>query len=249
VQCDRARAASIEALRALGYAVSGAYEPVPGRTWIFAAEEATPKGTYRSSVSVECGDGKVTVALRQPPLGRRDRHFAADFRDQWLQILGRAPTGSSAGGESGPKEVMLTSPGASGLTVRMELLGPQEARERLGVDLGAARLKAAAFRVENSGSSAFIIAPRLLALERPGGEAVAPLRWPDASARLAQGGAGEGLYRRIQAELIEDQVLEPGARAAGYALYPEGEFRRASIVLVEKQSGRSVLLEAELPAQ
>ncbi len=251
VECGRARAAAIESLRALDYAVSGIYEPMPGKEWIVAAERTTPKATYRSSVSVQCGNAGVTVALRQLPLAKRDPHFAADFRDQWFQKLGRARAGVEAGAssESRPGEVMLTSPQASGLTVRVRLLRPGEARERFGVDLAAAGLTAVALRIENAGRGSYIVVPRLLGLERRAGEVVAALRWSEASARLAQAGMEQASYGEIRREILEEQVLQPGARAAGHALYPQGEFRRVRITLVEQQSGQSVLLEGELSAQ
>jgi hypothetical protein len=329
--CAGARAAAIEILRDLGYAVVGVYDPMPGRLAIIAAEKQTANRRFQSNLTIRCEEERVEVIASQPTLAFHDPHFEGDFRDAWesrtggrvarpLQSSGpievtrgtepvaspprtsaasslagrgvstehrdaiappaqtahqnapqpiQAPAAAKASEPSErpdtiappPEKPAVATSAASGRpaagattiapspSVRFDLLSAAESRARFGADLGVAGLTAARVGIVNRTTHTYLLSLPLLTLVRPSGDAVAPLTWANASARIAQSPAGQGWksYDDISRELIGDQVLGPGDTVSGVVLYPAGDYSGVQVVLVDRDSARSERFEAAIP--
>lgn len=117
VDCAGARAASIETLRDLGYAVAGIYDPMPGRLTIIAAEKTTPSGAFQANVTIRCEDERAEITAAQPTLARHDPHFEEDFRAAWEERTSGAvrPPLASVGAVEVTRTVssLAGSPGAA----------------------------------------------------------------------------------------------------------------------------------------
>jgi hypothetical protein len=138
---------------------------------------------------------------------------------------------------------------AANPTVHFCLLSAGDARRRFGADLGAAGLLAGRLGIVNRTARAYLVSIPLVTLRRASGESVAPVRWSDASARIAESPAAHGweTYDEMSRELATDQVLEPGTSLSGILLYPAADYASVQVLLIDQQSARRERFEGAVP--
>jgi hypothetical protein len=253
VDCARARSATIDTLRDLGYAVAGVYDPMPGRLTIVAAEKPTTRGQVHASVSISCDGNRADVTPAQPALAKHDPHFEADFHSRLEQRIGRSAEDTAPVASADPQVPKTASDSAAAQplpspSLRFTLLSGQETRDRFGADITAAGLVVGQLSITNRSSRAYVLSAPLLTLRRANDEAAGPLQWADASARLAKSSAGGGrkAYEDVSREIVTDQVIQPDASVSGILLYPAANYTRFHFILLDQQTARNETFEAAL---
>ncbi|HSD09793.1 MAG TPA: hypothetical protein VLF14_02345, partial [Candidatus Binatia bacterium] len=165
------------------------------------------RGSETMTIGVSCeADGVHVTPSGLTPFARNGMRIAFERVTETARVV-RAPMG---------------------MEVSAELITGPESALYFRTGLGAS--SAARFRIANGGSRAMRLVTRNIRLRTSSGASVAAIE-PDDLERRAP-----GLATEIASRLLTSAVLETGARAEGFLIFPEDRYDAALIPLIDVET-------------
>jgi hypothetical protein len=229
--CSQATAIARQALLKLGYTVAAVEAAKPGAPGRVVGERNTgwtPRiaetgSVYTTAIQVTCSDtGATFEALTDEGFTRR-MGLRRDFPPAIAELLTRKVNRPRAKQEPD-----------RGLLISVEPQRGRDAGSEFGTDLPASGVTPVRLKIENRTERTYGFERAQVKLVTQEGRRVDALAVDVLGQRL-----GEPLQAQLAAKLITDGDLTPGATRTGFMYFPAAAYRRATIILLDRESDES----------
>lgn len=236
--CGQATRVARATLVRMGYTVAAAEPASAGRPGKFVGTKTTgwapadpQAGTvYTATIAVTCSDrgADFEAVTDEPWLARMG--FRRDFAKTVAELAERKKT-FRPGIDDTPH---------SGLLVTVEPLRGREAIGEFGVDLLAAGITPVRLRIENRTERAYLFHGSEVRLITESGARTEPLAAERVTPALIPPGD-----RQLAGKLIVDGEIAPGKKHTGFLFFPASAYKRASVVLIDRETDETEGLSIE----
>jgi hypothetical protein len=226
--CTQATTIARQALIKLGYtieSVEAAKPDAPGRVAGIRNTGWTPRiaesGTvYTTVIEVKCSDAGATFEALSDEGFTRRIGLRRDFPPAVAGLLARKVKRPRAKREPD-----------RGLLITVEPQRGRDAGAEFGADLPASGVTPVRLKIENRTERTYGFEREQVKLMTQEGRRVEPLRDKEIENRL-----GTPLQSQLAAKLITDGDLQPGATRSGFVYFPAAAYRRATIIMLDRES-------------
>jgi hypothetical protein len=225
--CAQATGIARRALLKLGYtieAVEAAKSGAPGKVVGIRNTGWTPRivedgDVYRTVITVRCSDsGSTFEGATSEPFGRRlglRRDFAPAIAAVVQQPIRR------------PK---VSDEPEDGLIINVHAQRSRDASSAFGLDLPASGITPVQVKIENRTDRTYGFSRERVKLVTQDGRNAPPLTGQDLSEKAGSSGPA------LEAKLIAEGDLAPGGSRVGYMYFPAAAYRRATIILLDREN-------------
>lgn len=241
VSCEEANRYSLDAMKAMGFALS-AYEPAtPGRDGVLKGSRKLPGASgeqQAATVTIRCRPTGATIDVAED--GRlRAAELERGFYYSFVSLRSMA----AAQGTAAP------APKANDLKIVVEPVPGPESKLDFGLDLAAAGVLPVRVRVGNRTTRRYRLDTDEVRLVRVDRERTAPLSAAEAAARVSAARGPDGqpvtslaagaVAGRLEQKALPGGDLEPGSERDGFLYFPLADYVRARVVATDVDSGES----------
>ncbi len=225
-----------------GYVAPRPYAVDCGAGWQHAATALKTNGFVVTEVRREASSGTV-VGKR----GSETMTIAVSCEGDGVHVT---PSGLTPYARNGIliafERVMETARAVEppkGIEVRAEVIAAPESALYFSSGLGGFSVTAARFHIANGGSRPMRLPTQNIRLRTSAGASAMPLRREEIQQRLPT------LAPEILPKLLASSVLESGARAEGFLIFPQGEYESAVITLVDVETKEPEEFDVSFPRE
>lgn len=225
--CAQATGVARRALLKMGYtveSVEAAKSGVPGKVVGLRNTGWTPRiaedgDVFRTVITVRCSDsGSTFDGTTSEPFTRR-LGLRRDFPDAIAAVIQQPVRPPKVRDE--PEE---------GLIINVQTQRSRDASSAFGLDLPASGITPVQVKIENRTDRTYGFSRERVKLVTQDGRNAPPLTGRDLSEKTGSSGAA------LEAKLIAEGDLEPGGSRTGYMYFPAAAYRRATIILLDREN-------------
>ena len=236
--CSQATRVARGALLKMGYTVAAVEAPAaerPGRvvgnkTTGWSPVDPQAGSVHTATVAITCSDrGAEFEAVTDEPWLAKVA-FRRDFPAIIAEMAERKKT-YRPGIDDVPH---------SGLNVTVEPIGGRDSVGEFGVDLTGAGITPVRVRIENRTERAYLFRGSTVRLVTESGSRKKPLKAEKVTPALIPPGD-----RQLARTLIADGEIAPGEVRTGFLFFPSSAYKRASVVLIDRETDESEGLSIE----
>lgn len=226
--CAQATGVARQAVLKLGYTVE-AVEPaksgVPGRVVGLRHTGWTPRiaeeeDVYRTEITIRCSDSGSTFDMATSEGFTRRLSLRRDF-----------PPAIAAVVQQPIRRPRIREEPDQGLIIAVEAQRSRDAHAVFGADLPASGVTPVQVKIDNRTERTYAFSRERVKLVTQDGRNAAPLTAHDLAAKL-----GTNLPAQLEGKLIADGDLGPGANRSGFMYFPAAAYRRATIILLDREN-------------
>lgn len=225
--CVQATGVARRALLKLGYtieSVEAAKSGVPGKVVGLRNTGWTPRiaedgDQYRTVIAVRCSDaGSTFDGATSEPFTRR-MGLRRDYPPAIAAVIQQPVRAPRVRAE--PDE---------GLIISVEAQRSRDASAVFGLDLPASGITPVQVKIDNRTDRTYAFSRERVKLVTQDGRNAPALTADDLSAKVGSSGAV------LEGKLIADGDLQPGANRTGFMYFPAAAYRRATIILLDREN-------------
>jgi hypothetical protein len=226
--CAQATGIARRALLKLGYTidkVEPAKSGVPGKVVGIRHTGWTPRvaeedDVYRTEITVRCSDaGSTFEGATTEPFTRR------------LGLRRDYPSAIAAVTQQPVRRPKISEEPEQGLIITVEAQRSRDADAIFGADLPASGVTPVQVKIDNRTDRTYAFSRERVKLVTQDGRNATPLSQRDLADKL-----GAGLPAQLDTKLIADGDLSPGAQRSGFMYFPAAAYRRATIILLDREN-------------
>lgn len=226
--CAQATGVARRALLKLGYTIESvepAKSGVPGKVVGLRNTGWTPRiaeegDIFRTEITVRCSDSGSTFDGTTTEGFSRRLGLRRDYAPAIAAVIQqpvRAPR--------------VRQEPEQGLIIVVEAQRSREANAVFGVDLPASGITPVQVKIDNRTDRTYAFTRERVKLVTQDGRHAPPLTTKELSARL-----GASLPAQLESKLISETEVGPGAQHSGFMYFPAAAYRRASIILLDREN-------------